>query len=259
VLWVRYYPQDWLSKLASVAKSSDFAHRRLADLVWAGGEWPSSEPEILARLVRSKPPALPAILKDLALLGWFSEGGRFQNARVAQVRRDAAKALTARRALGKLAARNRWVRRDHAGGMPAACKPDADGIAAAYKPHAGGIATAYPPDAGGITSVMPEVCRLDGKTDKSTSTTVNTAERLTLNGLPREKAAESPEKDFLTAVGEMMEAWKKGAGTSEMKNWGGWWRNKFRKSPKKARAVLNDVRSLVNERRITKNPGNAAV
>jgi len=89
--------------------------------------------------------------------------------------------------------------------------------------------------------------------------TVNTAERLTLNVSPREKAVEAPEKDFLTAVTEMMEAWKKGAGTSEMKNWGGWWRNKFRKNPKKARAVLNDVRSLVNERRITKSPGNAAV
>lgn len=103
---------------------------------------------------------------------------------------------------------------------------------------------------------MREVCTVQNSTVHNT---VNTGERLTLSGLPREKAAKSPEKEFLTSVGEVMEAWKKGAGSSEMKNWGGWWRNKFRKNPKKARAVLNDVRSLVKERRITKSPGNAAV
>ena len=84
-------------------------------------------------------------------------------------------------------------------------------------------------------------------------------ERAPLSDSAREMPVESPENAFLTSVREMMEAWKKGAGASEMNNWGGWWRNKFRKNAKKARAVLNDVRSLVNERRITKNPGNAAV
>jgi hypothetical protein len=210
-------------------------------MVWADGEWLPSEPEILARLVRCKPSAVPIILKDLAFLGWFSSGGRLQNAKVALVRREAAQVMVSRRNVCRGAAQQRWAKPEHASRMHDACVTHTSGIPPASVTHA---------------SAMHELSTVQYRTVHNT---VNTAERLTLNGLPREKAAESPERDFLTAVGEMMEAWKKGAGTSEMKNWGGWWRNKFRKSPKKARAVLNDVRSLVNERRITKNPGNAAV
>ena len=94
--WIKYNPRVWWSKLASVAVSSELAHRRLADMVWADGEWPSSDPKVLGRLVRNKPSALPIILKDLALLGWFSSGGRLQNAKVALVRREAAQVMVSR-------------------------------------------------------------------------------------------------------------------------------------------------------------------
>ena len=78
VPWVRYYPQDWLSKLASVAASSELAHRRLADLVWAGGEWPPSDPEILAQARRASPRPFPPFSKT-----WPSWAG---SARVAASR-----------------------------------------------------------------------------------------------------------------------------------------------------------------------------
>ena len=57
----------------------------------------------------------------------------------------------------------------------------------------------------------------------------------------------------------MMERWRKGAGGRELADFGGWWRMCFRHNPKKARAVLNDVRSLVVEQRIKQTPGSAAM
>ena len=45
---------------------------------------------------------------------------------------------------------------------------------------------------------------------------------------------------------------------TELANWGGWWRNRFRERPNKAWRVLTEVRSMARERRITQNPGAAA-
>ena len=42
-----------------------------------------------------------------------------------------------------------------------------------------------------------------------------------------------------------------------MENWGGWWRNRYREDPEKARRVLAEVRSMIRERRIHTNPGAA--
>ena len=44
----------------------------------------------------------------------------------------------------------------------------------------------------------------------------------------------------------------------ELTNWGGWWRNRYRENPDKARRVLADIRSLVRERKVLGSPGAAA-
>ena len=44
-----------------------------------------------------------------------------------------------------------------------------------------------------------------------------------------------------------------------MKNWGGWWRNRFRENPSKAARVLAELASMVKERRINRNPGAAGL
>ena len=46
---------------------------------------------------------------------------------------------------------------------------------------------------------------------------------------------------------------------TELANWGGWWRNRFRENPAKSRAILAELRSMIREGRITGNPGAAAV
>jgi hypothetical protein len=45
---------------------------------------------------------------------------------------------------------------------------------------------------------------------------------------------------------------------NEMDNWGGWWRNRFRQDPEKARRVLAEIRSMIREHRIKGHPGAAA-
>jgi hypothetical protein len=67
------------------------------------------------------------------------------------------------------------------------------------------------------------------------------------------------EKSFLADVKEMLDLWHPGLAKTELANWGGWWRNRFRENPDKARRVLADVASLIREHRITENAGAAAV
>ncbi len=44
----------------------------------------------------------------------------------------------------------------------------------------------------------------------------------------------------------------------ELTNWGGWWRNRFREDPLKARRILAEVTSMARERKVHRNPGAAA-
>ena len=44
----------------------------------------------------------------------------------------------------------------------------------------------------------------------------------------------------------------------EMTNWGGWWRNRYREDAGKAKRVLAEVRSMLREGKIRRNPGAAA-
>ena len=45
----------------------------------------------------------------------------------------------------------------------------------------------------------------------------------------------------------------------EQTNWGGWWRNRFREHPDKARRVLAEIRVMIKEGTIRKTPGAAAM
>ena len=48
------------------------------------------------------------------------------------------------------------------------------------------------------------------------------------------------------------------ASENEIANWGGWWRNRYREDKRKAQWVLAEVRNMVREGRIHRNPGAAA-
>jgi hypothetical protein len=237
--WVRYEPRRTLVSLAAVSAAAELAHRRLADVVWAEGEWPVNEPETLARLVRQDPSALPSLWKELQGLGWKSCGTFLHHDGVALVRREAAQILIARRASGRIGADARWST-DRKGSGDAEAMP---------LPSAA--------DAKALPEPMPKAWRV--QYSKSTVQAINNAERLTLSGSARMQSAVEAEKAFLSDVRQMLEQWRKGSGTAELQNWGGWWRTAFRKNARKARAVLNDVRSLAREGRITSSPGAAAM
>ena len=84
------------------------------------------------------------------------------------------------------------------------------------------------------------------------------AERSTLSVSPRKSSA-GAEKQFLVELKEAFTAWQPKLAAAELVNWGGWWRNRFRENPDKARRVLADIASLIREGRITDNAGAAAV
>jgi hypothetical protein len=259
--WVRYAPRDWLLALAGVSAAAELAHRRLADMVWAVGEWPVNEPETLARLVRQDSTALPALLKELRSLGWRRAGSCLRNEAVAAVRREAVRTLLARRAISRAGNFSRW----HADG-PSPRRSGAGGSSTEGSGHAGGIpdgkasalSPGRPAHADGIPDGMPTASTVHDKQD-STVHAIKDAERSTLSVSPHKQGSGEAEKEFLQAVHDVLEAWRKGSATAELQNWGGWWRTAFRKNPRKARAVLNDVSAMARERRVTSTPGAAAL
>lgn len=232
LVWVRYSARDWLAALSGVSPLAELAHRRLMDLVWAGGEWPVSEPQALARLARLKPPAFQKLLPELHSLGWHEQGGRWQNAAVGAVHREAAGSLAAKRQASRIANQVRWRPQGPPNGLRTECPrmPDAD------RPE---------------STVHVQEQHIE-QAD-------NNGERLTLAGSARKKGLGEPEQEFLAEVKEVMERWRKGSAAVELDAWGGWWRTAFRNNPRKARAVLREAGALAKEGRITASPGAAAL
>ena len=66
------------------------------------------------------------------------------------------------------------------------------------------------------------------------------------------------ETDFMRRLQETLGRHSPATAESELTNWGGWWRNRFRQDPAKAARVLAELGSMVKEGRIQKNPGAAA-
>ena len=87
---------------------------------------------------------------------------------------------------------------------------------------------------------------------------MNEAERLTLSGSARKGSAVG-EKRFLEDVKEMLDLWNPGQGQTELANWGGWWRKRYRENADKARRIVAEIRGMIRERRITGNAGAAAM
>ena len=76
------------------------------------------------------------------------------------------------------------------------------------------------------------------------------------SGSVRKKAVPG-EREFLEDLTAVYRLFSPDTVESEQENWGGWWRQRYRESPDKARRVLADVRSMVKEGTIRKTPGAA--
>ena len=237
---MRYEAGRALAALAPLSPAAELAHRRFADFYWDTGEWPSTSGGGALGLARVGAEQWAAVLTELTALGWREHKGRLSHLKVQRVRGEALGMLRVARETGRVGANRRWSPRRAIGSL--------------WGPHG---------DRNG--DPMP----VHGKQYSTSTNALNPAERLkeseagkadgsALSGSAQEKGA-GDEKRFLEEVREMLELWKPTASKRELENWGGWWRNRFRENPRKAAAVLADIRSLVRERRISQTPGQAAV
>ena len=100
--------------------------------------------------------------------------------------------------------------------------------------------------------------------EQGTPLTLLNSEPLTVNPLTspltvsRRKGEAGSEKDFLADVREQFTSYSPERAESELTNFGGWWRNRFRENPDRARRVLAEIGSMCRERRIHSSPGAAA-
>ena len=253
--WVRYEVGPALVALIALSPAAELAHRRFCEYYWQTGLWPSVASGNAAALGRVTPKQWPRVLVELGQHGWLEDGGRLRHPDAEAVRARSLAALNQARQAGRASAQRRW----------GATKGD-DHYSAVNGSVTTGVTTAE------VTAALTDPIPINDKNDKSTSTSTNAlkpAERLT--GTNDENAEASTlsvsapengfekEKQFLADVLEVVELWKPTAARGELENWGGWWRNRYRQNPRKAQAVLADVRCLVRERRITRSPGQAAV
>jgi hypothetical protein len=244
LFFVRYQPQRMLVLAMELSAEVEFAHRRLCDYLWARGAVPACSGKRLAELLRTQPHRLPAVLRGLRAIGWRMRHGRLSHPEASAVLREAVRAHQSASDRGRGAAEARWNKADPACTSIADASPDA-----------------CPRIADADAAAMPKQCHKDKDKDKVKKENSTVPERLTAERSALSAQEASPEREgeagFLKDVADL---WPEGsrAGKLELTNWGGWWRNRFRENPRKARAVLAEIRSLRKEGRPVKNPGAAA-
>ena len=254
--WVRYDAKMSFVQFNSVTYQAELAHRRLADSVWATGRWPVLSNPSTRLIARATSKAWPGIIRELRSIGWHSHGPRLMNHDVARVMEEARAYRDGLSAAGKSGAKARW-HRPESQSPPVAPAPLPASSGRVPQPHGDANGTANG------TAITAATADANGKTmpvQNSNSTVplaVNTVERLMRSVSPRKSSA-SVEKDFMEEVKETMDGFSPKFAGGELENWGGWWRNRFREKPDKARRVLAEIRSMVKEHRIQTNPGAAA-
>ena len=229
MFFVRYEPRRFLVAAAALSPRAELAHRRLCDLYWSTGKFALSTPASIAELGRMCQSKVPVVLAELARIGWRVRKGRLVNAEVREI-------------LAK--ARNVYAGHVRAGKC-AHVRPESERSLSGAEAELELSTSAAP--------TMPEQLRVKSK--KVQDITLN-AERSACNA--QEGAGEEPgEREFMEELATLFPDRPK-AFARERENWGGWWRNRYRENPGRARSVLADIRCGVREGRIVKSPGAAA-
>jgi hypothetical protein len=235
LFFVRYQPQRMLVLSMEVSAEVELAHRRLCDYLWARGAVPACSGQGLAELLRTERRRLPGILRGLRRIGWRITRGRLSHPHPVAVLRDAVRAHQSASERGQRGNDARW-------GKPGVAEPSQALIAG--------------PSQAAIAKPSHNKDKAKVKKENSTVPERLTAERSAFNAQEAWPERQG-EAGFLKDVADL---WPEGsrAAKLELTNWGGWWRNRFRDNPRKARAVLAEIRSLRKEGRPVKNPGAAA-
>jgi len=277
LLWVRHCPQSMLARTTTLTPQAELAHRRLADYAWSANPWLSPSSPAFLVVTRLSPDNLEGVLDELKSIGWRIRNHAFFNCELNAVliQSRALRAEGKRRA--ESAARTRWSQTPDSIGRKRSSQPMLE--------HCSSIAQALPehpkPDAQallGECTDRPTDRQTDQPTDQPTLST--DSKRLTaelsvqsssvaaasqFSGSPPLQEGKDPnptsveERRFLASLNTTLSRYNPDLASTEMTNWGGWWRHAFRTNPGKSRRVLADLGNMIAERRIISNPGAAAL
>ena len=225
LFFVRYEPCRMLVAAMAMSPAVELAHRRLCDYYWSTGQFPLLGANGLRELFRCRSRAIEPVLKGLQKAGWTLVRGKLTHPMPAAVLANAETAHRQAIERGRLSGLVRWRKR-----LEQAARDDLQQTPALPFEH--------------------------DKKEKRRVLTRSAAERSTLSAKAG-AVGNKPAAQFLDEVRGLFPGNPKRADT-ELANWGGWWTNRFRENPDKARRVLAEVASMVRERRITSNPGAAA-
>ncbi|MCX6923915.1 MAG: hypothetical protein NT154_12015 [Verrucomicrobia bacterium] len=242
--WVRYEPKGNLAELLDITAGAELAHRRLCDTVWATHRWPKVGDKSTIQVARCTAKRWPNVLQELRKLGWHNHRQRLLNHAVAATLNEAKQYQQLNATRASRAANARWSEKQKLLLEPEKTPP-APRSTEPVPGHAPSIAASIAP-------AMP----VQNSTEQH-SLALNKAERLTCSASARKSDA-TAEKDFIGEVKLHMTTFSPKQARQEMDNWGGWWRNRFRENPAKARKVLAEIASMIREKRILMNPGAAA-
>ena len=251
--WVRYWPGTPLLGLVRASVSAELAHRRLADYHWVTGQWVTEAPAEGAALVRVAEAAWAQVVTELQGLGWRWRKGQLIHPEVAETRLEAVRFLRKKQAGGRIGGKRRGRKGQATPAQPAG---DAQAALKQCSSDAQAMLEATPEQPASKAQAIHDT----NDTDSTDSTDIKrcNAERLTRSVAAPSKRREG-ETEFRGEVAEVCELWQKGSSRLELENWGGWWRNRYRENPDKARRILAEVASMLREGRILKNPGAAAL
>ncbi len=220
ILFLKYWPGTELNETMDLSRNAELAHRRLRDAYWYRNRRLPNHNPTLQVLARATPRSWTVIKRELLTHGWRVRQGRFVNPDAERILRAAKESSQSASSHGRRAARERWDR----------CPS---------------YARALPVDSPGDARTI---------NDKEVLERVVPLKRSSLNA-PKSGAGDSAEQRFLADVARVMDGWRPKEATRELGTWGGWWRNRFREKPDKARMVLADVKVMIDERRIRQSPG----
>jgi hypothetical protein len=224
---VRYNPKYAMLITTGLSRHAQLAHRRLCDYIWSGGPRPRATQSEAGQIAQAPRSAWPQVLEELLRIGWRVEDDHLTNATVQAGWTDAVSALETQRARSQAGHTARWNASGNASSNTTGT-PSANTTGNADK----------------IREEMKE------KIDIA----INPAERLTLSGSSQEMPVDG-ENGFLEDLSAALGQFSKKQAVKEMTNWGGWWRNRYRENPDKARRILAELAGMIRERKIKRNPG----
>ena len=253
VTWVKYEPRRALVACLGLSPGAELAHRRLSDHHWSTQRWTTQAGSQILELTRVSDRKLPVLLRELAAVGWHAQGQHLVNAEVGQIVAEALTFQAASTTRARAAAQCRWGQKPSQPLPEEAAPEPCTSTAPALAEACSSTAPAMPmTDA----AAPPDSCH--NSTVHNSSVQSGKRERLMLSVSTHNEAAPG-ESEFFEKLERVLKPTGKRQAGLELTNWGGWWRNRFRAQPDKARRVLAEVHSMLKEGRVRKNAGAAAV